>query len=187
VIAAEFGEPRRNASAHEDRYREMFEYAVEGLFQTSPEGHYLLGNSAMARMFGYDDFEHLKKGLTDIGRQLYVDPHRRNEFIRLMAEHGEVHNFVSEIYRRDGETLWIEEKCRAVRDADGGILFYEGMVEDITERKRIEETAEHDFILHEMDCTHAQGWFYSRASNAEDVMQFVSILHRRKSFEGYGI
>src|SRR5476649_46886 len=122
----------------EEMYRSIFENAIEGIFQTTPAGQYLNVNPALAKMYGYDSTQDLVAGLTAIDNQLYVDPHRRAEFVRLMQEHGTVRGFESEIYRKDGSTMWISENARAVRDASGGISYFEGMVEDITERKRLE-------------------------------------------------
>jgi PAS domain S-box-containing protein len=113
-------------------YREFFETAVEGVFRTTPGGHYLAVNPALARIYGYDSPEALKNGLTDISSQLYVDPHRRDEFKALMMEHDEVTDFVSEIHRRDGKRIWIKENARAVRDWSGQLVCYQGTVEDVT-------------------------------------------------------
>jgi len=122
----------------EEMYRSIFENAVEGIFQTTPGGQYLNVNPALSKMYGYDSTEDLVKGLTAIDNQLYVDPNRRNEFIELMARDGFVHGFESEIYRKDGSKIWISENARSVLDADGNLAYFEGMVEDITERKRLE-------------------------------------------------
>jgi two-component system, sensor histidine kinase and response regulator len=122
----------------EAKYRDIFEKAVEGIFQTTPEGHYIEVNPALARIYGYASTEDLFASLTDIQKQLYVDPSRREAFEGLMAKHGEVHEFESEIYRRDGKKIWISETARSVRDEQGTILYYEGVVEDISERKRAE-------------------------------------------------
>jgi PAS domain S-box-containing protein len=119
--------------------RGMFEHATWGIFQTTESGHYLAANPALARMYGYASSEELLAGLTDIGRQLYVDPRRRDEFVRLMKEDGAVSGFESQIYRRDGAVIWISESCREVRTALGRLLYYEGTVEEITRRKRAEE------------------------------------------------
>jgi two-component system sensor histidine kinase/response regulator len=121
----------------EDMYRSIFENAIEGIFQTTPSGKYLNVNPALAKMYGYDSVDDLVRGLTAIDNQLYVDPHRRQEFVDLM-ESGSVRGFESEIYRKDHSTMWISENARTVLDADGKIAYYEGMVEDITERKRLE-------------------------------------------------
>jgi PAS domain S-box-containing protein len=122
----------------EEMYRSIFENAIEGIFQTTPAGQYLNVNPALAKMYGYDSTEDLVAGLTAIDNQLYVDPNRRPEFVQIMQEHGTVRGFESEIYRKDKSTIWISENARAVRDASGAISYYEGMVEDITERKRLE-------------------------------------------------
>ncbi len=122
----------------EEMYRSIFENAIEGIFQTTPSGQYLNVNPALAKMYGYDSTQDLVAGLTAIDNQLYVDPSRRPEFVRLMQEHGAVRGFESEIYRKDKSTMWISENARAVRDASGAISYFEGMVEDITERKQLE-------------------------------------------------
>jgi len=122
----------------EEMYRSIFENAIEGIFQTTPSGQYLNVNPALAKMYGYDSVQDLIKGLTAIDNQLYVDCNRRPDFIRIMKEHGTVHGFEAEIYRKDRSTMWISENARAVLGPDGEIQYYEGMVEDITDRKRLE-------------------------------------------------
>ncbi len=123
----------------EEKYRSIFEHAVEGIFQTTPEGRYISANLALARMYGYESPEELVENLTDIGPQLYVEPTRRAEFIRLLQEQSAVSGLESQVYRRDGRTIWISESARAVRDPRGAVLYYEGAVQDITDRKRAEE------------------------------------------------
>ncbi len=125
--------------AAEEKYRSIFENAVEGIFQTSPSGQYLGVNPALARIYGYATPDELIHRVDDIERQLYVQAERRAEFVRIMQQHDIVHNFESEIYRKDGSTIWISENARAVRDPAGTLLYYEGTVEDITERKNSEE------------------------------------------------
>ena len=126
----------------EQQYRDIFEKAVEGIFQTTPEGHYLNVNPALARIYGYPSPEELLQSLTDIQSQLYVDPSRRETFQSIMKAHGEIHEFESEIFHRDGRKIWISETARAVCDEEGKILYYEGLVEDISERKRAEAAME---------------------------------------------
>jgi diguanylate cyclase (GGDEF)-like protein/PAS domain S-box-containing protein len=130
----------------EVKYRSIFENAVEGIFQTTPDGRYMDANPSLARIYGYESSEDLIRALTDIGRQLYVEPLRRAEFVRLMNEQGRVSDFESQIYRRDGEIIWISENARAVYDDEGRLLFYEGTVEDITKRKVAEEQLMHDAL-----------------------------------------
>ena len=127
----------------ERRYRSIFENAIEGIFQSTPEGGYLAVNPTLARIYGYSSPEELIVGLRDIEHQLYVEPERRNEFMRLMVENGSVKNFESRIFRRDGHIIWISENARAVHSETGELLFYEGTVETITERKLYEEQIQH--------------------------------------------
>lgn len=122
----------------EEKYRGIFENIVEGIFQTSPDGRYLSANSALARIYGYSSSEELIASVRDIGRKLYVEPGRRAEFIQIMREHDIVTDFESRIYRKDGSVIWITENVRAIRDARGELLYYEGTVEDITQRKIVE-------------------------------------------------
>ncbi|HEX7777187.1 MAG TPA: ATP-binding protein, partial [Parvibaculum sp.] len=119
-------------------YRGMFEHAIWGIFQTTADGYYLAANAALARIYGYDSPGAMLAALTDIGRQLYVDPTRRDEFIRLMKRDGVVSSFESQVYRADGIIIWISESCREVRSGTGDLLYYEGTVEDITVRKQAE-------------------------------------------------
>jgi sigma-B regulation protein RsbU (phosphoserine phosphatase) len=123
----------------EEKYHSVFDHLVEGIFQTTPEGRYVMANAALARIYGYSVPEELIQGLTDIGRRLYVEAGRRDEFVRLMQEHDTITDFESAIYRKDGSVIWISENCRAIRDARGRLLYYEGTVEDITQRRQTEE------------------------------------------------
>lgn len=125
--------------ATEEKYRSIFENAVEGIFQSTPDGHYITANPALARIYGYSFPEEVIANLTDIEHQLYVDPNRRTEFMRLIEEHGSVSEFESQIYRKDGSIVWISEKAYAVRDQSGKLLYYEGVISDITKRKQVEE------------------------------------------------
>jgi PAS domain S-box-containing protein len=123
----------------EEKYRSIFENAIEGIFQTTPEGSYMSVNPALAAIYGYDSIDELMSKVTHIARQLYVRPGRRAEFVAVMQEKGSVRDFESQIYRRDGSVIWISERARVVRDQDGKLLYYEGTVEDITARREAEE------------------------------------------------
>ena len=126
----------------EHRYQSIFEHALEGIFQTSREGMYIAANPALVKMYGYGTFEELAASINNIATQLYVDPHRRTEFIRLMQEHGQVLHFESEIRRRDGTTIWISENVRSIHDETGAFLYYEGTVDDVTEIRLAREKLE---------------------------------------------
>ncbi|HUB25837.1 MAG TPA: CHASE domain-containing protein [Tepidisphaeraceae bacterium] len=142
-LSAEVHERRRAESAArlaEAKYRDIFENAVEGMFQTSPDGRYLSANRALARLYGYDSPEDLMAHLANIASQLYVDSTRRMQFIQQVQLSGSVSDFESEIFRRDGSVIWISENARAVRDESGQVLYYEGTVVDISARKAAEAT-----------------------------------------------
>jgi sigma-B regulation protein RsbU (phosphoserine phosphatase) len=125
--------------AEKNNYYDIFDHLVEGIFRTTISGHYLMANIALARIYGYDSPVELMASIKDIADTLYVEHGRREEFTRLMAENDTLSGFESRIYRKDGSIIWISENCRAVRDAQGVLLYYEGTVEDISERKRAEE------------------------------------------------
>ena len=122
----------------EEKYRSLFENSTEAITQTSPEGRYLTANPATTHMLGFDSAEELIARYDDLSHQLYVQPGRREEFVRLMDELGEVRGFESEVYRKDGSTMWISENSRAVRDGDGALLYYQGAAQDISARKLAE-------------------------------------------------
>lgn len=146
-------EQRRMIEALEQaefRYRNIFEHASEGIFQTSSDGHYLAANPALARIYGYATPQALIEELSDIGHRLYVAPARRLTFMQLMETHGKVINFESEVFRHDGSRIWISENAHVVRDAHGKFICYEGTVQDISERKnyqqQLERQANHDLL-----------------------------------------
>ncbi len=118
----------------EEKYRSIFENAVEGIFQTTREGHYISANPALARIYGYDSPDEMVSTLTEV-QQLYVLPGRRAEFVQLIETYGSVTHFESQTYRKDGSMIWVSENARAVYDTGGSMLYFEGSVEDITQRK----------------------------------------------------
>ncbi|MBA4417930.1 MAG: hypothetical protein C0392_08480 [Syntrophus sp. (in: bacteria)] len=138
----------------ETKYRSIFENAVEGIFQSTPDGRFLNVNHALAAMCGYASPEEMITHITDIGRQHYVDPEKRIEFRQTIEERGYVENFEHKIRRKDGSTIWVLINARAVRDEDGKALYYEGTHEDITERK------------------HTQEKLYESEKRFQDILQF---------------
>jgi PAS domain S-box-containing protein len=142
VIARDISERKRAEQERQEseaKYRAIFENAVEGFFQTTLEGRFLTLNPALARIYGYASPQEVIAHFEDVGHQLYVDPSRRQEFMSLIEAHGVVHGFEFQIARKDGSHAWVSESSRAVRNGAGKLLYYEGTVEDITERKRAEE------------------------------------------------
>ena len=155
IVADAHGKPRRMVGASQDvtegvqteearrvaeqKYQEIFENAREGIFRSTPDGHYLVANPALARMHGFDSPEDLIRERTDIPREVYVDPSRRDEFKRLIETNGGVQGFEFQLARKDGATIWVSVNARASRDENGNIEYYEGSAEDITERKQAQE------------------------------------------------
>jgi sigma-B regulation protein RsbU (phosphoserine phosphatase) len=125
--------------AEKENYYGIFDHLIEGIFRTTPDGHYMMANVALARIYGYNSPADVIANITDIAHSLYVDPARREEFVQLMQGNDVITGFESKIFRKDQTVIWISENCRAVRDAEGKVLYYEGTVEDITERKYAEE------------------------------------------------
>ncbi|HEU4653331.1 MAG TPA: EAL domain-containing protein [Steroidobacteraceae bacterium] len=134
----------------ERRYYNLFENAIEGIFRTSLDGHFLDANPALARIYGFASPLELIASIADVGRQLYVDPSRRADFMAQVREKGSVTGFEAQVHKRTGEVIWTSENARAVYDDFGRLVCYEGTVEDITERKiyqaRIEQQANYDTL-----------------------------------------
>ena len=122
----------------EEKYRRIFENALEGIFQTATDGKLISANPALAQIYGYDSPEELIASVNDIERQFYVAPNRRQEFLALMEKYGTLSEFESEVYRRDGSIIWISEDARTVFDARGEVLYYQGFAEDITLRRVVD-------------------------------------------------
>jgi len=122
----------------EQEYRDLFENAVEGVFQSTYGGRFISANPALAKILGYQSTEELLMDHSEFISSLYVEPNRRAEYQRLMQEHGSVSGFESQIYRKDGIVIWISENARAVGDDAGKPARYEGFLLDITARKQAE-------------------------------------------------
>ena len=131
---------KRELQASEEKYRSIFENALEGIFQSTLEGTYLNANPAFARILGYSSPEELMAEVKDIGRQLYLSPGDRARFMKALDDEGSVEGFKLECVRKDGKRIWVSTNARAVRDGAGKALYYEGTVEDITDRKQAEES-----------------------------------------------
>ncbi|HEY9888675.1 MAG TPA: EAL domain-containing protein, partial [Candidatus Obscuribacterales bacterium] len=138
AIATERFQTEVSLRQAENKYRSIFENAVEGIFQTTPSGRYLTVNPMLAKIYGYDSPQELIATLTNIQQQLYVESHRRETFVQHMLEAGTVMGYESAVYKKDGSIIWISESARTVYDKNGGVVGFEGTVEDITERKRTE-------------------------------------------------
>ncbi|PYX78705.1 MAG: hypothetical protein DMG66_05110, partial [Acidobacteria bacterium] len=129
----------QNLRQAEGRYRSIFENAAEGIFQTTLDGRWLIVNPKLATILGYPNpAELMRSGKTK--SEFYVEMSRRRELVRDIEKRGAIVGLESQIYRRDGQIIWVSESARAVRDEHGHLVGFEGTVQDITERKHAEET-----------------------------------------------
>jgi PAS domain S-box-containing protein len=174
---------REALQIEESKYRSMFENAVEGIFQSSPDGKLLNVNPAYAQLFGYDSPEAMLQGIQEVAGQLYVDPQRRTEFKRLLNEQGDIRDFEFEAYQRDRTPIWVSVWARAVKDSQGTVLYYEGNCIDITERKQQEESWKRQLQELQFEIDHKQrarqvaeitstDYFQQLMAEADDLRNF---------------
>ncbi len=122
----------------EAKYRHLVEDAHEGIFQSTAEGRHITVNQAFANILGYDSPEEVVKNITDIAHQIYVNPEDRTKILQTIDKEGSVKGYETEFYRKDGSKIWVSINMHAVRDDQGKILYYQGIDQDITDKKRIE-------------------------------------------------
>ncbi|MDQ3818402.1 MAG: PAS domain S-box protein, partial [Acidobacteriota bacterium] len=123
----------------EEKYRNIFENAVEGIYQASPDGRFISVNPALARILGYESPEELMKHRLKVAGEHYVERDCYLELERLLGEYGVVVGYECEVYRKDRRRIWTSENVRVIRNRKGAIDYYEGSIEDISERKGLEE------------------------------------------------
>ena len=161
----------------EEKYRGIFENAVEGIFQSSIDGRILTANPMMARIFGYEGPEEMLQAARDISAQVYVEPARREEFTRRMQKEGRVFEFEARFYRKDGSVIWASINARAVRDGSGEMVGFEGTLEDITERKEAE--AELRRSLERLVALHDAGIILGSTLEPEEIgTRLLEIMRR---------
>ena len=134
--------------ASEARYRELYENVVAGVFQSTLDGKFMSANPALVRLLGYASEDELL-GL-DIGKELYMYPEDRENWIRNIQESGEIRNAELVLKRKDGRKIVVLENSRAVYDEQGRMLYYEGTLTDITEAHELSQQlsyeASHDAL-----------------------------------------
>lgn len=157
----------------EEKYRSIFQNTVVGIFQVTLDGRFISANPALARIYGYTAVEDLLNHLTQID-QLYVLPERRQEFVRLITQHGSVCEFESQVYRQDGSLIWISENAILTQDPQGESLYYEGTVEDITQRRLAEAALRQQEETYRTLVNNLPGAVYRRANDADWTMEFLS-------------
>jgi len=122
-----------------ERYQNIIDNAVEGIFQSTPGGRLLDVNPAQARIFGYDSPREMIETFPDIAQGHYVSPEDRQRFLEICNSQGFARGFEAEFYTKSGEKIWVSLNARTVRNTRGEVLFYEGFAEDITKRKSAEQ------------------------------------------------
>jgi PAS domain S-box-containing protein/putative nucleotidyltransferase with HDIG domain len=160
-IRRERRQAKQALDAAEAKYSSIVENAIEGIFQSTPEGQFLTANPALARIYGYDSTQELISGVTDIGTQLYNDPEDRMKVLQRLAEDGSVSDFTVRQRRKDGSSIWVSISARAVRNETGAVVRLEGVVVDVSDHKRIEELHQARIRLMEFAVSHSM----------EDVLQ----------------
>jgi len=123
----------------EEKYRGIFENAIEGIFQATPDGVLRRANPAMARIFGYESLDEFLSNVRSLSSRIMVNPDHMVSFYEQVRSEGEVKRFEAEYYRRDGMTIWGSLNARAIYDESGNFVFIEGILEDITDRKKAEQ------------------------------------------------
>ncbi|MCK5204360.1 MAG: PAS domain S-box protein, partial [Desulfobacterales bacterium] len=121
------------------QYQSIFENAIEGIFQTSRDGDLLRANQAYTKMLGYNSPEEMIKTISNVKEQLYVNPLDRDNFTELLEETGFVKGFETTHKRKDGSIITVSINAQVINDENGNFRFFQGMIEDISERKRVEE------------------------------------------------
>lgn len=127
----------------EEKYRNIFENSANGIFQSTPQGNFLSVNPAMARIYGYATPDEFINSVTDISRQVYLSASDRAGFLQALENNSVIVGFEARNRKKDGSIIHVSTSARAVRDASGTILYFEGTVDDITRRKEAEAEREH--------------------------------------------
>ncbi|MBM4326332.1 MAG: PAS domain S-box protein [Deltaproteobacteria bacterium] len=123
----------------EEKYRGIFEHAVDGIFQTDARGHLVHANPASAHILGFDSPEELLRAGKEMGDGIYLHSGQREEFIRLIRKGQVLHGFEVELRRKDGRPIWASLHARPILNEHGDLVSTEGIVQDVTERKRAQE------------------------------------------------
>jgi len=170
----------------EEQFKELSENTFVGVYRTTPDGRITMANPALVRMLGYSSFEELSQ--RNLEKEEFAPQYPRSIFKDLIEREGKVVGLESAWRKRDGTTLFINENAWVIRDKSGKTLYYEGIVQDITERKRAEETLRKREELHELFFSQSlDGFFYMMFDepirwddtvNKEKVLDYVFAHHR---------
>ncbi len=140
----------------EAKYRSIFENALVGIFQLSPNGKFISANLKMADLMGFVSPTELVEYYNDIESQLFRDPHIKNELLFRIKNQGKIDNFEVALKKRDGSIFWASISLRLVRDQDGSISHFEGVLVDISDRKKMEQELRQTNIYLQQTLNHAK-------------------------------
>ena len=157
-----------------EEYRNFFNQATEGIFQSTVTGRFRKVNPAMARIYGYNSSVHMVASVSSISKQIYVDPQDRERFLQELDTSGYVEGFECRNYRADGSIIWIRANARAVTDESGQIQFIEGFVTDVTARKEIEEALEENVARYRALVEYLPATVFLDSAEKTETTQYIS-------------
>ncbi len=126
----------RVLNENEEIFRGIFEQSTIGIYRSTPEGKILLANPSIISMLGYKNFEEIEKW--DLNSTDFKPSYKRTEFLEKMEKENKITGLESEWIKEDGSKLYVRESAVAFRDEEGKIIYYQGMIEDISTKKQIE-------------------------------------------------
>jgi diguanylate cyclase (GGDEF)-like protein/PAS domain S-box-containing protein len=166
----------KERQAAQDKYRLIFENAMEGIFQADMQGRVLSANPSMARILGYASPDDLLDQVSDLGERLFGEPGKKEKFFRVLEAHGSVNGFEFQTSRQNDAALWGSINARLVRDSQGKALHLEGTLDDVSNHKRFEEQLLHQSLHDSLTGLPNRALFMDRLS------QSITRCSRGKSF-----
>jgi len=160
----------------EERYRNLFQNAPIGIYRTAPDGKILMANPTLIKLLGYSSFSELAS--RNLEKEGFETDYPRVEFKTRIDRDGEVKGLEAVWKRRDGSLIYVRENAKAIKDENGNLLYYEGTIEDITERKRAEEELQNSF---EILTKTIKGTIQALSTTAEMRDPYTAGHHRRVS------
>lgn len=171
----------------EEKYRAIVENAVFGIFQSTPEGRYVRVNSALARIYGYDSPQDMVDSINSISQQIYADPSDRERFLRMIESDGFVNGFITRNRRKDNSIIWVASNARVVKDARGNVEYFEGTVEDITEKQRMEHARQLSEERYRLISSVTSDYVFSNVQNEKGEIVLNWVAGAFEQISGYTV